>query len=341
MPPIVEPIEELHGIDAAALPEALLHPDRPYVLRGLAAHWPIARAGSASAQEAIAYLKGFARDTPVTVSIAPPQAGGRISYREDMLGFGFLQEKATLPVVLDSLLQQLNDPAAPTIYVGSTTIDTWLPGFREHNDLGFGAAQPLASIWIGNRTRIPAHQDVPDNIACVVAGRRRVTLFPPDQLQNLYIGPLDRTPAGQAISLVDVVAPDYQHDRERFPRFAEALRHARSAELGPGDAVLIPSMWWHHMQALDAFNVLVNYWWRQSPRWMDTPMNALLLAIMSVRDLPPEQREIWREVFRHYIFDADAQTAAHIPEAARGMLAPIDELRARELRARLLQGLNR
>ena len=68
---------------------------------------------------------------------------------------------------------------------------------------------------------------------------------------------------------------------------------------------------------------------------------ALLLAIMSVRDLPPEQREIWREVFRHYIFDADAQTAAHIPEAVRGLLAPIDELRARELRARLLHGLNR
>ncbi|WP_046658125.1 cupin-like domain-containing protein [Lysobacter capsici] len=341
MPPIAEAIEELHGIDAAALPEALLRPTRPYVLRGLAVHWPIARAGTTSAQEAIAYLKRFARDTPVTVSVAPPQAEGRISYREDLLGFGFSQEKATLPVVLDGLLRQLNDPAASTIYVGSTTIDTWLPGFREHNDLGFGAVQPLASIWIGNRSRIPAHQDVPDNIACVVAGRRRVTLFPPDQLQNLYIGPLDRTPAGQAVSLVDFTAPDYRHDRERFPRFAEALRHALSAELGPGDAVLIPSMWWHHMQALEPFNVLVNYWWRQSPKWMDTPMNALLLAIMSVRDLPPEQREIWREVFRHYVFDADDQTAAHIPEAVRGLLAPIDELRARELRARLLHGLNR
>jgi len=100
-------------------------------------------------------------------------------------------------------------------------------------------------------------------------------------------------------------------------------------------------MWWHYIQALEDFNVLVNYWWRQSPAWMDTPMNALMLAIMSVRDLPPEQREIWREVFRHYVFDADADTAAHILEAARGMLAPIDENRARELRARLLQRLNR
>lgn len=337
MLPAAEPIEELHGVDAAALPEALLRPTRPYVLRGLVAHWPLVRAGLASAQSSAEYLKAFAGDAAVTVSVAPPEAAGAIGYRPDLQGFGFAQQKAPLPAVLDALLHHAADPAPPTIYVGSTTIDTWLPGLRERNDLGFGAVQPLASIWIGNRTRIPAHQDVPDNIACVVAGRRRATLFPPEQLQNLYIGPLDRTPAGQAISLVDFAAPDL----ERFPQFAEAMRHALTAELGPGDALLIPSMWWHRMEGLDAFNVLVNYWWRQSPRWMDTPMNALLHAILSVRDLPPQQREIWREVFRHYVFDADAQTSAHIPEAARGALAPLDEARSRELRARLLQGLNR
>lgn len=341
MPPIAEAIEELQGIDAAALPEALLRPTRPYVLRGLAAHWPIARAGTTSAQEAIAYLKGFARDTPVTVSVAPPQAEGRISYREDLLGLSFSQEKATLPVVLDGLLQQLNDPAASTIYVGSTTIDTWLPGFREHNDLGFGAVQPLASIWIGNRSRIPAHQDVPDNIACVVAGRRRVTLFPPDQLQNLYIGPLDRTPAGQAVSLVDFTAPDYRHDRERFPRFAEALRHALSAELGPGDAVLIPSMWWHHMQALEPFNVLVNYWWRSSPAFLSSPLPALHHALWTLRDLPEREKLAWAKVFEYYVFGPGERAGEHLPEQARDMLGPMDETQARRMRAMLIGRLNR
>jgi hypothetical protein len=332
-----EPIVELRGLDAGALDPALLSSSEPRVLRGLVAHWPMAQAGASTAADAVDYLKRFARAEPVVATVAAPESGGRFFYTEDVQDFNFRQERVPLPVVLDTLLRYLGEDAPPAIYVGSTSIDTWLPGFRAENDLGLGAHDPLASIWIGNRTRIAAHQDVPDNIACVVAGRRRVTLFPPTQLENLYIGPLDRTPAGQAVSMVDFADPDLQ----RFPRFAEALRHARVVELEPGDAILIPSMWWHHMEALAPFNILVNYWWRQSPAYMDSPMNALMLALLSIRDLPPAQRETWREVFRHYVFDADDSTAAHLPEAARGLLAPMDDTRARELRARLLQRLNR
>lgn len=167
----------------------------------------------------------------------------------------------------------------------------------------------------------------------MVAGRRRFTLFPPDQLANLYIGPLDLTPAGQPVSLVDIAAPDLQ----RFPRYAQALDHALVAELAPGDALFIPSMWWHHVEALESFNVLVNFWWRQSPAYMDSPMNALMLALLTIRDLPAEQRATWQEVFRHYVFESDESTAAHLPDAARGVLAPMDDASARSLRARLLQ----
>jgi hypothetical protein len=200
-----------------------------------------------------------------------------------------------------------------------------------------GPRLPLVSLWLGNRTRIAAHHDLPDNLACVVAGRRRFTLFPPDQLGNLYIGPLDFTPAGQPISLVDFARPDF----ERFPKFADALKHAKVTDLGPGDALFIPSMWWHHIEALDSFNMLVNYWWRQSPPYMDSPMNALMLALLTVRELPPAQRKAWENMFRHYVFEADESTAAHIPQSARRVLAPLDEAAARELRARLLQKLNR
>ena len=332
-------IAEVAGCDPHSVPEKLLQSGQPVVLRGLVDRWPMTQAGRDSASGAVNYLQRFVRKDapPAVVTVGPPEIGGRFFYNSDISDFNFRREHVPLDVVLNTLLKYATQDAPPSIYLASTTIDTWLPGFRDQNDLALGLPDPLASIWIGNRTRVPAHQDVPDNLACVVAGRRRITLFPPEQLSNLYIGPLDFTPAGQAVSLVDFEAPDF----DRFPKFVAALEHAQVAELGPGDAVFIPSMWWHYVQALEDLNVLINYWWRRADCWMDSPMNALMLAIMTVRDLPPDQRAIWEEVFRHYVFGADASTNSHIPETARGVLGPFDDARARELRARLLQRINR
>ncbi len=195
----------------------------------------------------------------------------------------------------------------------------------------------LVSFWLGNKTRVSAHFDFPDNVACVVAGKRRFTLFPPEQVDNLYIGPLDRTPSGQAISLVDFANPDF----ERFPKFADALDAAVSYEMDPGDAIFVPSMWWHHVEGLSDFNLLVNYWWCNSPPSMGSPTTALLHAILSVRDLSDRQREAWRKLFDHYVFDADESVYSHIPEAGRGCLSPLDENSARQLRADLLNRMNR
>jgi hypothetical protein len=330
-------IREVVAVVPGVLPLALLQSSEPVVLRGLIGHWPAVQAGQHSAAAASAYLKQHYRGASVGAWRAAPEIAGRFFYNEDFSGFNFRPELRKLDELLDELLTQAASPRPASIYVGSTTVDTCLPGFRAQNDLGFGVHDPLMSIWIGNRTRIAAHHDLPDNLACVAAGHRRFTLFPPEQLSNLYIGPLDLTPAGQPISLVDFAQPDFH----RFPRFAEALRHAQSAELGPGDALFIPSMWWHHVEALDALNVLVNYWWRQSPDFMDAPINALMLALLSVRELPIAQREAWQEMFRHYVFEADASTAAHIPPAARGLLSPLSEQTARVLRAKLLKKMNR
>ncbi|MFX8258165.1 cupin-like domain-containing protein, partial [Acinetobacter baumannii] len=86
-------------------------------------------------------------------------------------------------------------------------------------------------------------------------------------------------PAGQPISLVDLAAPDLA----RFPRFAEALPHAQVVTLEPGDALFIPSQWWHGVEGLDPINALVNFWWRQTPAFMDTPLNTLMLALLTLR----------------------------------------------------------
>jgi hypothetical protein len=331
------PVAELHGVRPGDLTERILASTQPLVLRGLVAGWPLVRAARTSQQAASSYLRRFYQGMNVVAMLGRPEIEGRFFYNDDLSGFNFFPANVRLDGVLAELEDHRDDAHPPAIYVGSTTIDTCLPGFRAENDVDLHGRDALASIWIGNRTRIAAHYDLPDNLACVAAGRRRFTLFPPEQLANLYIGPLDFTPAGQAISLVDFRQPDF----ERFPRFADALPHGQVAELEPGDALFIPSMWWHHVEALERFNVLVNYWWRQSPGYMDTPTTALMHAIMTVRDLPPAQRAAWRGLFDHYVFDADDKTAAHIPPAARRVLGPLDADATRALRAQLLKRMNR
>jgi len=330
-------IREVAGVSREALPAELLRGNEPVVLRGLVADWPLVRAGLDGAVRAIEYLRGHARDGEVVAMVAPPDVGGRLFYNTDLSGFNFRVERARLNSVLEAMRQQLGATLPPTMYLGSTTVETFFPGVGAENRVALDAQGALYSIWIGNRTRIAAHQDLPDNLACVAVGHRRFTLFPPDQLSNLYIGPIDFTPAGQAISLIDFAVPDLA----RFPKFAAAIDEAQTAVLGPGDALFIPSLWWHHIEALDPFNVLMNYWWRQSPDFMDTPMNALMLAILAVRDLPPAQRTAWQEVFRHYVFEPDDAVTAHIPAAARRVLAPLTPDLARDLRARLLKRINR
>ncbi|SDE47770.1 Cupin-like domain-containing protein [Kordiimonas lacus] len=333
----LKPIREIKGATSADLTEELLTGQEPLVLRGLAADWPFVKAGRKSAADARAYLKGLYNGTEVIVSYAGPEAGGKPFYKDDMSGLNFDYKRIKLDMFLDLLESHEADEKPPFFYVGSTTIGDCLPGFGEQNSIPLGDRDCIESIWIGNRTHIAAHYDLADNVACVAAGKRRFTLFPPDQLPNLYVGPLDFTPAGQPVSMVDLHNPAF----DRFPRFRDALAVAQVAELEAGDAIFIPSMWWHAVDGLAAFNVLVNYWWRQSPSYMGPANNALQLALLAIRDLPADQKKIWQQIFNHYVFENTEETTAHIPERGRGVLGPMTDDNARRIRAFLLNGLNR
>ncbi|MEX2124100.1 MAG: cupin-like domain-containing protein [Woeseia sp.] len=330
-------VKEASDGASVRVPEQALASTEPLVFRNLVTDWPLVKEARIAPAAADRYIRRFYEKATVGAFVGDPAIDGRFFYNDDLTGFNYETVRVKLDTLLDALQKHCNNTRAPAFYVASTTIDNCLPGLRAENDLDFGDVNPLASVWIGNRSRIAAHFDVPDNLACVAAGRRRFTLFPPEELDNLYVGPLDFTPAGQPISMVDFSRPDF----ERFPRFQAALQNAQTAELAPGDAILIPSMWWHHVESLDSFNVLINYWWRKSPAYMGTPTDVLRHAIMSLRALPEEQRDAWYGILKHYVFDPGQTAVEHIPENSRGILSPLNESTARQLRAELLNGLNR
>lgn len=330
-------VEEVQGLDADFLPESVLSSTRPLLLRGLVSAWPAVRQARRSNAELVSYLGGYYRGKPVSTFVGAPEIKGRFFYNADLTGFNFFQADSNLNQVLRKLLEHCDDRHTPAFYIGATAVDGWLPGFRADNDMNLDADDALVSIWIGNRSRVAAHFDFPNNIACCVAGRRRFTLFPPAEIRNLYVGPLDLTPAGQQISLVDFAEPDFA----AHPRFAKALESALVAELAPGDAIFIPGMWWHHVEALDAVNVLVNYWFSPTPDFLGSPADALTHALMAIKALSEEQRQAWLEHFKYYVFDGRRDRFDHIPEPARGRLGEMDERTARSLRAELLNQLNR
>ena len=332
MPTVVE----RQVADPVAL-EALLRGARaPFVIRGLVADWPIVEAGLQSARAVRSYLLERARDVPFAVSIGAPGHDGRLYY-DAAMGMNFGTARGKLADIFGGIDANDGRGDPPTVYLSSIDVPTHFTSVQDENPLDLGARDPLASLWMGTPTRIAAHNDFPDNLACCVAGRRRFTLFPPDQFKNLYLGPIDNTPAGRAVSMVDFHAPDFM----AHPRFADALQNAQVAELEPGDALFIPSMWWHHVEGLAPFNILLNYWWRDTPRFLGQPQDALNHTILAIRDLPDEDKAIWRELFDHYVFANGPIVTDHIPEGSRGVLDPLTADSAGRLRAFLLRTLSR
>ena len=333
----------IEGCDERAVPwPELMTALEPVVLKGLVSKWPLVNAGRQSSEDAIAYLNSFYNGKTVGTFYGEPDIEGRFFYNDDLTGLNFESRRSPLDEVLAGIQRHLDDERPPSVYVGSTTIDACLPGLRHDNDLlfndeMFADTAPLASIWIGNRTLASAHYDAPNNMACCAVGHRRYTLFPPQQIWNLYPGPLDPTPGGQAVSMVDFANPDFG----RYPRFRDALEAAQIVDLEPGDALFYPSMWWHQVEAFDPFNVMINYWWNTSPKFMGTPMNVLKHALLSLRDRPEHEKTAWKHVFDYYVFGSPERPREHLPEQAHGELGPIDELKARRLRAELLNKLNR
>ncbi|MDB2647173.1 cupin-like domain-containing protein [Pseudomonadales bacterium] len=336
MTDVAKSVKRIANCTPSTIPPEVFDASEPVLLEGLVGDWPAVR-GCGGLAEAGQYLQPYFTEHPVTAYIGPPSIGGRFFYNDEFTGFNFRSGSAPLEQVLLRLAEQQVAPdKAQAIYVGSTMIDRWLPGFRDNNDIPIPFPDPLVSFWLGNQTSISAHYDFPDNMACVVSGERRFTLFPPEQVSNLYVGPVDQTPSGQAVSMVDFRNPDLH----KFPKFAQALEHAQIAEMKAGDALFIPSMWWHQVEAFSQFNLLVNYWWCNSLPALGSPSAALMNAMLSIRDLPKRQREGWKHMFEHYVFSADEETYAHIPEVGRGSLSPLDDTAARRLRANLLNKLN-
>jgi hypothetical protein len=314
---ITNSVPEFHDVTREQFEQEIAPAGKPAIFRQLVKDWPVLEAANRSTGELAQYLKGFDRGGQVSLYFGPHEMQGRYFYNDGLTGFNFEQGVSTLSNIIDQLVKFIDHPKAAALYAGSTPAPDALPGFAIANPNPLLEPSIMPRIWLGNSSRVAAHYDASRNIACNVAGKRRFTIFPPEQISNLYLGPLEYTMAGPPASMVDFHDPDY----DRFPRFRDAEAAGMIAELEPGDAVYVPSLWWHHVEAEGPFNLLVNYWWTPAKSGME--FESVMLAMLAIRDQPPTEREAWRSFFEHFVFsDSAPDVAAHLPQQWQTVTGP-------------------
>lgn len=328
-------VAETGAVDRRTFDETLRPAGKPVVLRGLVAGWPIVSLREERA--ALARIRELGGAAAIEIFEGAPAIRGRFFYNPAMDGFNFERKQTTVAALCARLAEIAEAADPPSIYAGAIPLRERLPRLAAETrcPLLDPAGEMLVSLWLGNRTRVASHWDLPQNLICCVAGRRRYILLPPEQLPNLYVGPLDFTVAGQPMSLVDFLDPDF----EAHPRFRRAAEAAEVAVLEPGDALFLPSMWWHHAESLDPVGAMVNFWWRDGPAHLSTPMLTLLHALLTLRDMPAGERAHWRGMFDHYIFGADGGEFAHLSPEQRGVFGPATPERLRLIRTILERSL--
>ncbi|MDC7675436.1 cupin-like domain-containing protein [Asticcacaulis machinosus] len=307
--------------------------NRPAIMRGLVRDWPAVQAALAGDEAVADYLKRFDIGYAAETLTGDPLIKGAFFYSDDLKGLNFDKMRLPIPATLDRILSLRGEDSPPSVYIQSVPIPDCLPQFVADNHIPFIPKEIQPRIWIGNPLRVQTHYDLSNNVAALVAGKRRFTLFPPEQLANLYVGPFDFTLAGPPVSMVSLENPDFA----RYPRFAEALKAAEVADLEPGDALYIPYFWWHHVQSQAPLNILVNYWWKDGPPNMGSPYDALLHAALSIRDMPDNQKQAWKAMFDYYIFGSHGDPVAHLPPHMKGPLGPVPP----QVRPQLFQKLIR
>ena len=328
---------EWRHIDPQTLQSQIIARDKPAVIKGLVEHWPIVRASAQSAQALLEYIRARDLSRPVKVMLGQPDISGFYFYRDDMTGLNFEYALQPFHATFASILDYVSHPAPPAIYSGATSVAENFPEIGRENSLDALSRSADARLWLGNAVTAATHYDNMDGINCVIAGRKRFTFFPPDQLANLYVGPLDLSPGGQPTSMVKVSSPDL----ERYPRFAQALAHAEIADVEPGDAVFVPRLWWHNVESLEPLNLSMNYWWFEGTRGGAEPFSALAHALLAITPLSAVDRERWRQMFDHYVFQTNGDPVPYLPQDRRGILGPLFPALEGYMRAQLIRSLAR
>ena len=230
-------------------------------------------------------FKSMDRGTPAPVMEAPASTQGRFGYNSDVREFTFSTRQRSISETLDRIERQI-DLTERTHHRDARCcrLPRTMPDFVRQDPMPLLAAGRAANVAGRACPDANSSRSATTTLACVIAGLRRFVLFPPEQVVNLYIGPIDNPAA--AFNRVDLEAPDFS----RFPRFAKAFgRSRRPPELGPWRRAVHAAALRERTQrdiarSLQCHGQLIG----GAPRLKGSqnPYDCFLTALLAMKDLP-------------------------------------------------------
>ena len=318
-------VTELESITEKVFFEQIVPAQQPVVIRGLVEQWPLCAWHDNHPSFAQALQVRDSGHRCYTI-VAPPQARGRFFYGDRLRGQNFAKTQSNLSDALSHIAAQAGSTEPHAIALQAVAANAAINQFSDDHPTPLSLpAEP--TMWLGTPGLVAAHFDLHDNLACVVHGQRRFHLFPPEQATNLYLGPTLDAPGGVPISLVDVRAPDLV----KFPKFAEAQAQGQLVTLHAGDALYIPSPWWHAVESLDEVNLLVNYWWTEGVEPDIGANQSLMHSMLSIAQLSPHKRRAWRALFDHLVFRLEHDPSSHLPDDLKDIVTTMTDEQRRSV----------
>jgi lysine-specific demethylase 8/hypoxia-inducible factor 1-alpha inhibitor (HIF hydroxylase) len=187
---------------------------------------------------------------------------------------GSAVETHTLPFSEYAALLQDGTAKEQDLYLGKCSLkQTALADSKQFQSVetGLGLTAPVTdyNLWLGVGGHTTClHCDAFDGILIQLIGMKRILLFPPQQLPNLYAFPISSHlwAGSKRRASYSQVYPE-QPDFDSFPRFRAALQQKSEVILNPGDVLFIPVGWWHEVISVGEGVVCsVNRFWSVLPR---------------------------------------------------------------------------
>ena len=257
--------------------------------RGARRHWPLVRAAAKSRGALAELIKSLDSGRQPHVIEAPAGTKGRIFYRDDVAGFNFTRARAGAPPSIGCWVSGASRTRRES---------SWNPCRAKpiYLDLAPGTDAAARCRRAAHLDRQRGEGECPFRPRLQHRLRRRRAAALHSVSSRADRQSLHRSARLRSVRRPDEPGPVHESRSRSLPALRRSAAPRAQAELGPGDALFIPFGWWHHVESLTPFNVLVNYWWNGAPDY-GAPHGALLHALLTIRDLPPINARYGRQYF--------------------------------------------